>query len=259
MIKVVELRKKGKNYLVTFKSDTFEEEYLVSEDLIIEYRLIIGKEFTEEQYKKIVNAINKDSIYQKLLKFALFKPRTKKEIFTYLDKKQVDDYGYYLNKLEKLKLLNDDLYAENYVSDSINFKKIGPKKIYENLRTKGLPDVLISKYLDKYPEDLYYENMAYWFDKKLKGTNNKPYLLLKKNLMTNLLTKGFDYEEVHAFIESKASTLIDEANEEEAIKKEIIKLKDQYQRKELKTSLNQYLIQKLLAKGYQYSSIKKYL
>ena len=259
MIKVIELRKKGKNYLVTFKSDVFEKEYLVSEDLIIEFRLIIGKEFIEEQYKKIVNAINKDSIYQKLLKFALFKPRTKKEIFTYLDKKQVDDYGYYLTKLEKLKLLNDDLYAENYVSDGINFKRIGPKKIYEDLRTKGLSETLISKYLNNYPKEIYYQNMEYWFDKKLKASTNKPYLVLKKNLMTTLLTKGFAYEEVHAFIESKANTLIDEANEEDSLKKEIIKLKDQYQRKELKTSLNQYLIQKLLAKGYQYSSIKKYL
>jgi regulatory protein len=259
MIKVQELRKKGKNYLVTISKDSKEVEYLVSEDIIIEYRLLSGKELLEEQYKKLLNAINKDAIYQKLLKYALFKPRTKKEIFMYLDKLKVDEMGYFLTKLEKLRLLNDDLYAENYVSESINFKRVGPRKIREDLKSKGLTDDLILKYLNHYPQDLIFKNIEYWFDKKLRTIKNKPYLVVKKNLLTAILNKGFEYEEVISFLDTKDKILHDEANEEEALKKEVIKLKEQYQKKDLKTSLNQYLIQKLLAKGYQYNNIKKYL
>ena len=259
MIKVQELRKKGKNYLVTISKDSHETEYLVSEDIIIEYRLLSGKELLDEQYKKLLNAINKDSIYQKLLKYALFKPRTKKEIFMYLDKLKVDEMGYFLTKLEKLRLLNDDLYAENYVSESINYKKIGPRKIHDDLRTKGLSDILILKYLNNYPKDLRTKNIEYWFEKKLRAIKNKPYLIVKKNLLTAILNKGFDYEEVISFLDIKDKVLHDEANEEEALKKELLKLKEQYHKKDLKTPLNQYLIQKLLAKGYQYTNIKKYL
>jgi regulatory protein len=259
MIKVQELRKKGKNYLVTISKDSNEIEYLVSEDIIIEYRLLSGKELLEDQYKKLLNAINKDAIYQKVLKYALFKPRTRKEIFVYLDKLKVEEMGYFLTKLEKLRLLNDDLYAENYVSESINFKKIGPRKIHEDLKTKGLPETLILKYLEHYPKALILKNIEYWFDKKLRTIKNKPYFVVKKNLLTAIMNKGFEYEEIIHFLDTKDKILHDEANEEEALKKEILKLKEQYHKEDLKTSLNQYLIQKLMAKGYQYSNIKKYL
>lgn len=259
MYKVINLAKKGKNYQISIKDDLKEFNFVVSEDLIIEYRLLVGKELDQKQYNSLINAINKDAYYQKVLKYALFKPRTKKEIFTYLDKLKIEDYGYYLNKLEKLKLIDDALYAENYITDAINLKKIGPRKITEDLRIKGIKSELIDNFLVKFKPENHQSNIVYWLDKKLKTLTNKPYYQTHKMLINFLVNKGFDYEDVTSIVNQYQSQIKNSINEDQIIVKEIKYLSSKYQKKDLKVSLNQYLINKLLAKGYQYSVIKKHL
>lgn len=128
MYNVKNLVKKGKNYQLTMENNDQETTFNVSEDLIVEYRLLQGKVIEDNQFKTIKAAINRDSYYQKVLKFALFKPRTRKEIFAYLDKLQVEEYGYYLTKLEKLKLLDDDSYTKNFVHEAIFFQAVRSKE-----------------------------------------------------------------------------------------------------------------------------------
>jgi len=259
MYKVTDLTKKGKNYLVKITQEKKVVEYKVSEDLVIEFRLLVGKEFDEKQMNKLNEAINKDAYYQKVLHYALFKPRTKKEIFTYLEKLKIEDFGYYLTKLDKLRLINDQLYAANYVSDAINFKRIGKKKILEDLKSKGIKLEDINFHLNQYSSALLEENIQYWLDKKLKITKNKPYYQIKKMIITFLLNKGFDYEDVNSVFSINKEIIANDVNEETLIIKEISYLKTKYLKKEQKLTLNQYLTNKLLAKGYQYSIIKKYL
>ena len=259
MFKVTNLVKKGKNYLITIKDEIKEYVFKVSEDLIIEYRLLVGKEFDQKEFNSLVNAINKDAYYQKVLNYALFKPRTKKEIFTYLDKLKIEDYGYYLNKLEKLKLIDDLLYAENYINDAFNFKRVGPRKITDDLKLKGIKNELININLNKFKNKTHLENLEFWLEKKLRTLNNKPFYQTQKMLMNFLINKGFDYEDVTSVVNQNQEKIKKEINEDEIIIKEIKYLTTKYHKKDLKVSLNQYLINKLLAKGYQYSIIKKHL
>jgi regulatory protein len=259
MFKVTNLAKKGKNYLVTIKDEAKEFNYKVSEDLIIENRLLVGKEFDQKQFDSLVNTINKDAYYQKVLNYALFKPRTQKEIFTYLDKYKIEDYGYYLNKLEKLKLIDDAIYAENFIFDAINYKRVGPRKITKDLRLKGIQNEYIVNFLNKFKNEIHLGNIEFWLEKKLKTLTNKPYYQTHKVLINFLINKGFDYEDVMSIINQNQAKIKNEINEDEIIVKEIKNLSTKYQKKDLKVSLNQYLINKLLAKGYQYSVIKKHL
>ena len=259
MFKVIDLSKKGKNYQVIIKRNDKEKTYLVSEDLVIEYRLVIGKEFDQKQMDKLLEEINRDAIYQKVLKYALYKPRTKKEIFVYLDKLKIEKFGYYITKLEKTKLLNDDLYAKNYIDDAINFKKIGPRKIYEDLRIKGIQEEKIVLYLESYNQATIIENIRYNLEKKVKSISNKTFLQAKKVLINFLLNKGFDYNDINHQINDSLDLIDKYIDENKIIKKEIAYLKEKYHKKEQKLPLKQYLIQKLLAKGYQYNIIKEYL
>jgi hypothetical protein len=80
MHKIEDLTKKGKLYLLTIGIDNDKATYKISEDLLVEFNLYKNKEFDENSYKKLILAINKDAYYQKVLHYALFKPRTKKEI-----------------------------------------------------------------------------------------------------------------------------------------------------------------------------------
>ncbi len=259
MPKVTNLTKKGRLYLVEIENNQKVESFKVSEDLVISYRLISNKEFSNEIYNKLIIEIYRDNYYQKVLNFALYKPRTKAEIIRYLEKMNISEFAYYLNKLAALRLIDDDLYVENYLHESINYKKIGKHKILEDLKMKGINIEIIKEKLEQYSQQQANENCQYWFEKKVTSLNNKSFLQAKKNLLSFLVNKGFNYETAKQVIEENHSAIANEINEDAAIGKEINVLKQKYLRKNLKQSLNTYIISKLIAKGYQYNLIKKYL
>lgn len=155
--------------------------------------------------------------------------------------------------------MNDDLYAKNYIDDAINFKKIGPRKIYEDLRIKGIQEEKIVLYLESYNQATIIENIRYNLEKKVKSISNKTFLQAKKVLINFLLNKGFDYNDINHQINDSLDLIDKYIDENKIIKKEIAYLKEKYHKKEQKLPLKQYLIQKLLAKGYQYNIIKEYL
>ncbi len=259
MYNVKKLVKKGKNYQLTIENEDQETTFNVSEDLIVEYRLLQGKTIEENQFKIIKAAINRDSYYQKVLKFALFKPRTRKEIFAYLDKLQVEEYAYYLTKLEKMKLLDDDSYTKNFVHEAVFFKRSGPRKISEELRLKGIKIESINESLSIYNEIQLQDNINFWLEKKVKSLQGKPFYKAKKSLIDFCMGKGFDYEDISPLIGNFQSESSSKTDELKLLSKEASYLKEKYQKKAPKQSLNQFLITKLLAKGYRYELIKKYL
>ena len=103
------------------------------------------------------------------------------------------------------------------------------------------------------------ENINYWFDKKLKTLNNKPINKSKNLLMNYLVNKGFYYEDIKAFLAKNNDEISSKIDESKSIKKDIEFLKLKYSKKEQKQNLYQFLTTKLLAKGYQYQTIKQYL
>lgn len=259
MYKIEDLIKKGKIFLLTIAENENKTNYKISEDLLVEFNLYKNKEFDKNFYDKLILAINKDVYYQKVLHYALFKPRTQKEVVTYLKKYNIEDLEYYLQKLTKLKLLDDRNYTDIYVSESINYKHLGPAKIKDDLFLKGINSKLIDEFLSSYESKQIQENLEFWFDKKVKNLKNNPYQKNLRSLTVFLINKGFGYEEVSSFLKHNQEKIIDQSDESKAITKEIENLKTKYQKKEYNLSLKQFLVNKLMAKGYQYSTIKKYL
>ncbi len=260
MIKVNSLSKKRKNYLVIFEDELGKTyDYLVSEDLVIEHRLVVDKQFVKNDFDRIVSEIKKDEYYQKVLYYALFKPRTKYEIVKYLDKLNISDYDYYLSKLTKSRLIDDDLYLSNYIEDSVNFKRIGPNKIFNDLKPKGLNFQKIKDKLSEIEKSVWLENINYWFEKKVKGLKSKSFLLSKKAIMNFLISKGFAYEDILVIINKNQDMIKASIDEENAIRKEIEDIKKRYYKKQIKETLQNYIISRLLAKGYQYKMIMQFI
>ncbi len=260
MIRVSSLSKKRKNYLVVFEDELGKAyDYLVSEDLVIEHRLVVDKQFEKKDFEKILSEIKKDEYYQKVLNYALFKPRTKYEIVKYLEKLSVSDFDYYIKKLAKLRLIDDDLYLNNYIDDSINLKRVGPNKIFNDLKTKGLNFQKIKENLKAIDGKVWLDNVTYWFEKKVKGLKSKSFLQSKKTIMNFLVNKGFDYEDILGVINNNQDIIKANIDEESAIKKEIEQIKKHYYKRQIKETLQHYIIGKLLAKGYQYKLIMKYI
>ena len=256
MIKVKELIKKGRFYQAEIENEGEIEKHKISEDLVIQYRLIKNKELTSELYNQFLSEANKDRLYQKVLNFALYKMRTESEIVAYLEKNQILEPEYYLNKLKSIKAIDDETYLNNYLEEAINFKKIGPIKILDDLKSKGLSQKLINSFqINDYKEE-FADNLKYWLDKKVKSIKNDSWLKLKKNLIAFLMNKGFNYQNVISLLNQESNFIKSQFNEEEAVKKDILILKQKYRKKAIDSNLNNFLITKLLAKGYRYEIIK---
>ena len=76
-IKVVKISKKNKKYIVTFSN---EIELTVTEDQIVEYRIVKDKVFTKDLIEEIKASGNLSTYFNKTLNYINFKPRTEAEV-----------------------------------------------------------------------------------------------------------------------------------------------------------------------------------
>ena len=77
-----------------------------------------------------------DKYKTRVFKYVLYKPRTEKEV--YYKFKNFEDSAIYLKKvielLKELKYIDDKRYAEMYIEDSINIKRLSRFEIKNKLK-----------------------------------------------------------------------------------------------------------------------------
>ena len=122
---------------------------------VVEFKLKVGMEISEEQLAEYKNASDFGKLYQRALEWVLVRPRSKKEANDYLykkiyEKKLNKDYiDLIINKLKNKNYLNDLSFAEWYVENRFVKKGISRKRLKLELMQKGLPEEIISEVLDK--------------------------------------------------------------------------------------------------------------
>ena len=97
-----------------------------------------------------------DKYKTRVFKYVLYKPRTEKEV--YYKFKNFEDSDIYLKKvielLKELKYIDDKRYAEMYIEDSINIKRLSRFEIKNKLREKGINNQDIYDAIEKYSDEL---------------------------------------------------------------------------------------------------------
>ena len=257
LYQVVELKRVKRKYLVIIKTDKSEEDYLLSEDLIVEYRLVKGKELEKKTYLVFKESYKRDVLYQKVLHYALYKQRCTSEITDYLTKHNIlkQDQIYYLNKLINASILDDSKYATNFIQEAFEFKKYGLKKIIYDLKQKRIDSTLYTKIIAEITNKQITENIDYLYQKKLKSTKNKSINRAVQDIKQFIIRKGYDYALVNKVIESKKSEIINSVSEDDALDKDYLIAKKKYSKKPEKEYQN--TISYLLRKGYTYNKIKE--
>ena len=145
------------------------------------------------------------------------------------------------------------MYIEAYIHDALTLKLVGEKKIASKLESLGFKNDEINKYLRKVDPNIYQEKIEKYILKKLK-TNKKSVSEFKRKIMLDLINKGFNKEDIEAFL----NTLEIEENTEE-IKKIINRLYNKYMNKyDLYTTKNK-IRQYLYSKGYGSIDIDEYI
>ena len=80
-----------------------DDNYLISEEVIIKYKLLYKKENSLEELENILNETNYYDIYNKCIKYISYRIRSKYEIRNYLNKFKLDysTIDNIINKLEE--------------------------------------------------------------------------------------------------------------------------------------------------------------
>jgi len=103
-----------------------------------------------------------------------------------------DDVENIISELIQNNFLNEERFANAYVSGKFNIKKWGKIKIKQGLKLKKVPDKMIMKALNTIDYDEYLKVILAAAEKKAAVLTEKDKYKRKYKLMTYLLGKGFE-------------------------------------------------------------------
>lgn len=240
------LKKKGKNkYIVTTDVGTIT----LSEDAVVNHRILKGATFTEDEWETIKKGKLKADAWEKVLNFLSFQERSEKEIRIYLEnlelkESEIQDIIY---RLQTLEFINDERFANSLVTSYKNSSK-GPYLISEKLKQKGISEEIIGKALKHYSSFEEEKVINKIIKKEQELRVSYPILKQKKMIYEKLLRDGFSMELVVRVLEdttfkSNHST----------------RLLQDYQKITRKETDQKKIITRLMQKGYNYQEIKKFL
>ncbi len=119
---------------------TSEGETLrVSEDLLVRFRLLKGKELSEEELKEIKKSAGFDLGLQQAMNYISYQLRSEMEVRTYLKDKEIEkqDRDLVVERLKELNLIDDKNYGESYIRTQVRMSDKGPVVISQQLRKKA--------------------------------------------------------------------------------------------------------------------------
>ena len=236
-----------------FKVIIDSEEYILYDDVIIKYNLLMKREIDELTFKEVLSLNEELTSYYDSIKYINKKLRSKKEMIEYLHKKGISDkvINKTIERLEKTSYLNDDIYFKAYLNDQINLTNNGPKKIMNNLIKLGFEESLIREKLNSISDDIWTEKIEKYIEKKIKTNHNSSSNMLKAKIMNDLVNLGYDKEIVSLLLSNK------EINEEDILIKEYQKAKKSLEKKYSGYDLNQKIKEKLFRKGFRVTNLEE--
>lgn len=163
--------------------------------------LKVNQELSEKEVEEIVKKAEFQKTWDKLLKFATLRPRSKKEIKDYFRRKKIHESlqaGLFL-RLKKLKLLNDFDFARWWVGQRIEFKSKSKREIERELRTKGISRELIQEVWKEVPinEEKEARELLAKKSYKWRGLSFREAKLKKSQYLAG---KGFDWEVIEKIV-----------------------------------------------------------
>jgi regulatory protein len=117
--------------------------------------LKVDQEYTQSQIEKIIKKAEFQKVQDKLINFAMVRPRSEKEVGDWFRRKKVHEslWKDLIEKMFKLELLDDHKFAAWWVEQRASFRPKGKKAIELELYQKGISKDIISEVLSLSPID----------------------------------------------------------------------------------------------------------
>lgn len=257
MLTIVRIRKGKRNFYEIELSNN--ETIRVSEDLLVRFRLLKGRELTKEEVAEIKKSGGFDVGLQLALNYVSFQLRTEKEVGKMLKEKEISasDSKLVIAHLRKLNVLDDKSYSESYLRTQIRLSDKGPSVLAQQLREKGVKEEVIQESLPLYTMDQQIEVATHAADKVLRRLQSKSHKEMLQKLKLHLMQKGFSQEIIQQVL-TELSLEKDTEQEQDALQKEGQKLLRRHQRLPLKKR-QQKVKQGLYQKGFDFDLIQQFL
>lgn len=194
-ITAIKLQKRKKDRFNIFLDGVFA--FSLTAQALAKAGLHENQEISSKKVTTLVRESELQTVFEKVLKFLSYRPRSEFEIEEYLLKKGVGEKTrkMVLGKLKGLDLLDDLAFARWWVEQRSTFSPRGIKAVRFELRRKGIDKELIERVLAELRSSstdlLLAERLV---KKKLSRLKNLPQLEQKKKLYFALAQKGFSYE-----------------------------------------------------------------
>ncbi|MEI3606416.1 recombination regulator RecX [Pseudogracilibacillus sp. SE30717A] len=234
--------------------------FSVTEDILIKYNLRKGLHLSENEIEKITEHESFHRSYIQAIHFLSYRMRSKREIETYLQKKEVapDVIEEIVNRLEREKHINDLEFANSFVRDRINHSSKGPRLIVNELKDKGVAVEIAKEAVKQYGYDQQVETALKWAEKQMKRKSSHSYNKQIEQLKLKLTQKGYQNDVIHQVI-TEVTPPLDKQEELAALKKQADKLYNRYKKRYSGYELKMKLKASLYQRGFQGELINEYV
>ena len=229
-------------------------EITLYDDVILKYDLLITRKISANDITKIMDENDEKKAYYLALKKINRKMQTEYEIRSYLESKDINVriIDSVIDELKTQNYLNDNLYTETFIKDSINLSNNGPLKIKNALIKKGIKLSVIDEHLSKIDNKIWIQKTRKLIEKKASTSRDSKYIF-KAKMSRKLNTLGYLSEHFTCnFDNIKINT---KNNFKEKATKEWTKLSKKYKDKELLYKFRNSMYQK----GFSTDDINSFL
>jgi regulatory protein len=164
-------------------------------DNFVLLHLKVDQELTDKQVGEIIKKAEFQKTLDKLLRFAMVRPRSEKEVTDYFRRKKIHEsiHSELLGKLKHLELIDDEKFAKWWVEQRQAFRPKPKRILNQELRIKGIKPEAIKKVLGE--EEIDEEKMAKeLIAKKAYKWKNLEARIRRQKMSQYLAGKGFSWE-----------------------------------------------------------------
>lgn len=249
--KVVKI-KKNQNGLYEVNLD--KKELLLYEEIVLKYDVLIKKDISDYFVKKMIQENKEVDAYQKCLDYLKKQKKTEYEVRSYLNEQEfsLEVIEVVLERLRKLKLVDDYDYAKRYIHYMVSYRLTGPRNIRQCLLKRGIKEDISNSILKKYDAEVWYEKIRKQIVSKRQRDIRKSDALFRQNIINELIYNGYPKVYVTEVLKD-----MDTDQDKEAIENELAYLYKKYQTKYSGYELSFRIKRRLSEEGFLYSDIKE--
>jgi regulatory protein len=259
--KITTQKKSNERFNVYLDQGAGEEYgFSIDQDVLINFGLQKGSTLDDDLLEQLMSEDAVKKGFNQAVVYLSYRMRSEKEVKDYLVKKEFakDTADTIIHKLQQFGYVNDLDFAKMFVRSKKNTSSKGPFVIRQELKQKGISNVLIEQSLKEYPFEEQVASAVKFANKKGSQKKSLSTLQLKQKLGQALAGKGYAWEVISAAMEEIEFTK-DESQEWEALHYQGLKAHRKYSKKYDGWEFERRMKQFLYGKGFSADLIERWI